>query len=121
MMRGTRAKFDFLECGSCGTVQLMASDLDMSAYYDNSVYGSFSPQNRSSLKTSIRRIRNEYAILGRKRLLGALLNHITPLPPDFTIIKEYATTTSKILDVGCGAGAYIRDLADIGFSNVVGY
>jgi 2-polyprenyl-3-methyl-5-hydroxy-6-metoxy-1,4-benzoquinol methylase len=45
---------------------------------------------------------------------------MAPLPKDYTITGQYAKVDSSILDVGCGVGAYIDDLAGAGFQNVRG-
>lgn len=120
MLGGSRVKFDYLECASCGCLQLMNIPDAMSDYYDNSSYGSFSHVSRSYIKRKIRMIRNKYLILGKARILGFLINKFAPLPVDYSIIKYYAKIDSKILDVGCGKGAYLNDLAEVGFSNVSG-
>lgn len=93
---------------------------DMADYYSNSSYGSFISPGKPSFKKRIRTIRNKYAIWGEGGLLGYLLNQMVPLTTDYCVIKDYAKADSKILDVGCGAGAYINDLSDIGFLNVSG-
>jgi 2-polyprenyl-3-methyl-5-hydroxy-6-metoxy-1,4-benzoquinol methylase len=120
MLRGSRNEFDYLECTVCGCLQLMNIPEAMTGYYDNSSYGSFMHVGRSYIKKKIRAVRNRYSILSKGGVLGFLVNKIAPLPVDYSIIKHHAKIDSKILDVGCGGGAYINDLAEIGFSNVSG-
>lgn len=120
MMQGTRVEFEYMECSACGCVQIINVPVDMADYYSNSSYGSFISPDKPSLKKRIRTIRNKYAIWGEGGVLGYLLNQMVPLTADYCVIKNYAKVNSKILDVGCGAGAYINDLSDIGFLNVSG-
>lgn len=120
MMQGTRVEFEYLECSACGCVQIINVPANMTSYYANSSYGSFVSVGKTEIKKQIRIIRNRYAIFGIGGVLGYLLNKMVPLTADYRIIKDYAKADSKILDVGCGAGAYINDLSDIGFRNVSG-
>lgn len=120
MMQGTRAEFQYMECSICACIQIMNVPTDMSDYYSNLSYGSFISPGKPSFKKRIRTIRNKYAIWGKGGVLGYFLNQMVPLTADYCVIKDYAKVDSKILDVGCGAGAYINDLCDIGFLNVSG-
>ncbi len=120
MMQGTREEFEYMECSACSCVQIVNVPADMTDYYSNSSYGSFISPSKLSFKKRIRTIRNKYAILGQGGVLGYLLNQMVPLTTDYCVIKNYAKVDSKILDVGCGAGAYINDLSDMGFLNVAG-
>lgn len=120
MLRGFRTEFDFMECAACGTVQLLHVPQDMGAYYENNSYGSFAVAERSAIKKRLRIMRNRQALLGKGGPLGVILNKLMPATVDYYVIKDYADVSAKILDVGCGAGAYLNDLADAGFSNVSG-
>lgn len=117
MLRGTREQFNYLECSVCRSVQLLDVPEDMSNYYDNQSYGSFADVKRSAFIDFMRRQRNRYAIRHQGGLLGKVLSGMQPLPLDFTIVGGYASDASKILDVGCGAGSYVRDLISVGFVN----
>ena len=120
MLRGTRDVFQYMECGRCKCIQIVKPPADMSSYYDNSYYGSFSNQKKNLFVEWLRETRDRYSIRRNTSFIGKILSWIRPLTPDFTIIGEYATITSKILDVGCGSGAYIRNLRRIGFKNATG-
>ncbi|MDE2030003.1 MAG: class I SAM-dependent methyltransferase [Alphaproteobacteria bacterium] len=120
MLRGTRRSFDYRECSSCGCVQLVAIPSDIADYYANDSYGSFSTPACNGLKKRARIARNKFSLLRRGGLAARVLNRLAPLPPDCRIVGDYARLDSKILDIGCGRGAYINDLADIGFKDVSG-
>jgi 2-polyprenyl-3-methyl-5-hydroxy-6-metoxy-1,4-benzoquinol methylase len=120
MLQGSREAFQYIECASCKCVQIINPPDNMINYYDNNSYGSFSKPNLGLAKNAIRRIRNAYAIRNTGGLIGNLISKMKPLPRDFTIIGDYATTSSQILDVGCGIGSYIKDLREIGFKNATG-
>lgn len=120
MLTGTRTEFPYMECASCGSLQLTSVPEDMSKYYGNTEYGSFSVSRHSRLKAALRKIRNKSVILKQSNILGKIISHYWPLGYDFTIIGEYADIDTTILDVGCGIGWYISDLRSIGFNNVSG-
>lgn len=120
MLRGTRDVFKYMECGTCKCVQIINPPVDMTAYYDNHFYGSFSNQRKNRITELMRRIRNRYAIRKQGDLIGMVFSKIKPLPRYFTIVGEHATAASRILDVGCGAGSYVSNLREIGFENATG-
>jgi 2-polyprenyl-3-methyl-5-hydroxy-6-metoxy-1,4-benzoquinol methylase len=120
MLKGTRAVFQYMECGACRCLQIISPPEDMSGYYDNHSYGSFLKHRKFFFKDWIRRVRNRYSIRRIGGLAGLFLSTVKPIPRDFTIVGEYATTASRILDVGCGAGSYVNDLREIGFKNAAG-
>lgn len=120
MLKGSRNIHDYLECSSCGSLQLVDPPETMSPYYDNSSYESFVPKQPGYLKTLARRTRNRYAILNKGGVIAKILSWHRPLTFDFTVINHYSAATTKILDVGCGFGWYINDLSDIGFTDVSG-
>ena len=120
MLGGSRDSFDYLECSECGSLSLLEVPSDMSIYYGNSHYGSFSESKSSYFKKIFRVSRNKYAFLRKGGLLGRFLNWLRPLTYEFTCIAEHQGLDAKILDVGCGAGWYINWLHEIGFTNVNG-
>ena len=120
MLVGSRDSFDYLECSECGSLSLLEVPSDMSAYYGNEHYGSFSDTKSSYLKNFFRVSRNKYAFLRKGGLIGQFLNWLRPLTYDHTCIANYCELDDKILDVGCGAGWYINWLHEIGYTNVNG-
>lgn len=114
--------FHYLRCSKCGTLQLMDDVADIGAYYPKS-YPAF--RTRESIHTSI------IEKVQKKILLSLLLNleipqknrdmildtkneHLNPL------VGTHLKRTSSLLDVGCGAGNWIRNLREEGFTNLTG-
>lgn len=120
MLQGTRKAFQYMECFSCKCVQIIDAPDNMNDYYNNDSYGSFTESNNHFFKKMIRRFRNGAAIRKSGGLIGRIISTIKPLPLDFTIVGEYATAESRVLDVGCGIGSYVKDLREIGFKSTTG-
>jgi 2-polyprenyl-3-methyl-5-hydroxy-6-metoxy-1,4-benzoquinol methylase len=112
--------FFYFECSECGCLQIKDIPDDLSKYYPSHYY-SF---NGSKWKNPILRLaliaRNKAAIF-KRGVVGQLLNiMISPsvISPAFLRIaakKELALDT-RILDVGCGTGILLQQLAEIGFT-----
>jgi SAM-dependent methyltransferase len=129
MMFGFKDEFTYYECASCGCIQLQNPPEDMGRYY---------PPGYMSLKelappivhpkSRIRRWffdkRNEALFLGKRglwsvlTLMGARYD-LKPIPSYLQKCMRRGIT-SRILDVGCGQGELLRDLAGLGFHRLVG-
>ena len=120
MLGGSRDSFEYMECSACGSLSLLDVPSDMSIYYGNSHYGSFSDTKVPYFKKYFRVARNKHAILRSGGMFGRVFNWLRPLTYEHTCIGSYCELDSKILDVGCGAGWYINALHEIGFTNVSG-
>lgn len=120
MLGGSRESFKYLECSECGSLSLLEVPSDMSLYYGNAHYGSFSDTKPSKIKEFFRISRNKYAFLRKSTLIGRFLNWLKPLTYEYTCISNYCRLDEKILDLGCGAGWYINWLHEIGYTNVNG-
>jgi SAM-dependent methyltransferase len=140
MFLGTRDPFTYIECASCGTVQIQDVP-DLHPYYSGEYY-SFQPINESErtpgiLKNSIRsvgaalrrRAADYYG--GRRSIVNSFIFrqiskhavHLLVGFPDY--LKETAVDlligpTSKVLDVGSGAGQTLVNLSHFGFRDLLG-
>ncbi|QGW29725.1 methyltransferase domain-containing protein [Phnomibacter ginsenosidimutans] len=124
MMRGTRAVFDYAVCENCGSLQLLDEPADMSAYYcqgyystNHAVEGLFQPAWKAWLK----QYRDAYWITGK----GWLGKHIHQRMPNKSIelanLRHLELTSStRILDVGCGTGTIPYVLYNAGFKQITG-
>jgi len=123
MMLGLRTKFTYLECSSCGCLQLADPPEDLAKYYQSSYHSFQGPKSASGLtahvKQSFRRLRNK-AVLRGPSALRQILSQSLPYPQIAALGFMRPCLDSRILDVGCGAGAFLLDLYGAGFANVLG-
>jgi SAM-dependent methyltransferase len=127
MMNGTREEFDYVECSSCGTVQI-AEVPDLARFYPEDYYSLAVQPTSNITRTRIRRfaaprIADHY--LGRGSILGRLAARRTNwvggfFPPALRDPILKLSKDSKILDFGCGSGQLLRDLACFGFTDLTG-
>jgi 2-polyprenyl-3-methyl-5-hydroxy-6-metoxy-1,4-benzoquinol methylase len=119
MMLGLRDTFEYLECAQCGCLQLATPPADWSRYYPSNYY-SYAVPSEGPLKRLMKRARARHA-MGRRSLLGALLNLKWGAPP-FTkwIAPLGIRTDASILDVGSGSGHLLREMSNAGFTNLTG-
>ncbi len=121
MMFGTRDTFAYFECETCGTVQIATVPDDLSKYYPKTYYSYHAtPVIDSALKRFLKKERAKYVLTGNG-LIGQLIQRVTGVPDILKWVKSAALTTdSKILDVGCGAGAFLVELQQLGFKHLQG-
>ena len=121
MMFGFRDRFDYFLCGECGCLQIAVVPADLGRYYPPGYY-SYAPPDPApaTLKNRLRRLRNAHHH-GRRSLLGAMLVRVAGPAPSLPWMKHTAVTaSSRILDVGCGAGRLLATLHDLGFADLTG-
>jgi SAM-dependent methyltransferase len=117
MMFGLGGAFRYLECGSCGCLQLLDVPEDMSKFYPGG-YGGF--ETHVAWKARILASRAAYAF-GRPNVLGFALSQIYgPYEAMPSVRRAGLPADARILDVGCGSGVLIRDLRALGFKHVSG-
>jgi SAM-dependent methyltransferase len=123
MMFGTREKFTYLECAGCGCLQLLNPPGDMAPYYPSGYY-SFKAERKPSngvavLKRYLRSARNRGYLL-RLPSVSAAIDRILPYPSFRAFADAEPALDSRILDVGCGAGHLLKDIASLGFRRILG-
>jgi len=116
MMLGLRKMFPYFKCHDCGCLQLNDIPADMSEFYPADYY-CYSLEGKSSLRRSLRKIRDKYVVSG-VGFIGKILYMI--LPDETLRMYSGVSRESRILDVGCGSGNQIRRLKDTGFKNLSG-
>ncbi len=137
MLLGTKAEFEYIECGKCGTLQIRKIPDNMSEYYPH-YYGNFQiappiPQNR--LLRILSFVKNKQVIFPmRANLLGRSLvelskfkkiekyfNYFVPTFDYIDFLNDCnISLDSQILDVGCGSGAALKILQFLGFKHLYG-
>ncbi|TMB89405.1 MAG: class I SAM-dependent methyltransferase [Chloroflexi bacterium] len=120
MMFGTRDKFTYLECASCGCLELLNPPADLSRYYPRNYYsmakGKVDLWLRYLLCPSITRY-----WLGRVSPIGYLLGRNRRRLPVLDWLERHGIRRgSSLLDVGSGAGGLLFFLRGLGFNRLVG-
>ena len=104
MMFGFRDEFRYIECASCGCLQISEVPPNLAKYYPDDYY-SYSPRkNRSPgwLQTSLKRCRAGYQLKDQGGI-RRVLSFIDPPREYFGWLRRAGVGfQSRILDVGCG-------------------
>ncbi len=113
--------FDYQLCGSCGSLQLLHPPADFSKYYPNEDYYSFTDGINRKKPGWLRKIKTQYLLYGKKKLLGSLLS-IGYKRPDYSdwMLHTGVKLNDPILDVGCGGGMLLGKLYRMGFTSLTG-
>lgn len=117
MFSGTE-KFDYFECGNCGTLQISEIPEDMSKYYPANYYSL-----QSNLKFSQKLINKFRDLIFYYNFPKSLAEKWSVKIPNLALeafLKIKPAKSLKILDVGCGEGKFLKSLYGLGFKNILG-
>jgi SAM-dependent methyltransferase len=117
MMFGLRDKFEYLECGNCGCVQLLNLPADMAKYYPPNYY---SFQRHGWVMTRVRRRWAAYACGANSAIGWFVTELICPNNAMTSVHRLGLPKSGKVLDVGCGSGKLLQDLYYFGYTNASG-
>lgn len=128
MMYGLREIFDYHECKACGCVQISAYPDNIARFYPADYY-SFAPPAEAPAPTGL-------AAQAKVAIRTLLLRSHAVRQWQFNRVSRQAWVArapflslyagilpnpdARILDVGCGDGALVRALRDLGYRNAVG-
>ncbi len=122
MLHGMGDAFDYFECAACGCVQIAAIPADLSRFYPGD-YFSFRSQHalaRNAVRRFVdpRRVRRQF---GRPNTLGAIAEAVSR-PFDYVRwVKDAGLgPDARVLDIGCGAGKTLINMALGGFPSPTG-
>lgn len=119
MLLGTREPFLYFQCGGCGCLQIADIPADLERFYPANHYSYSGIPAVGPLRQWLANTRSRYALSGRPAI-GALLYAWRPFPKMRLLRRLGLMPTSRILDVGCGAGAFLHLFADMGFRKLLG-
>jgi SAM-dependent methyltransferase len=142
MFAGTRDEFDYVECASCGTLQIREVP-DLRPYYSGDYYSLRPPERAAGAGLKRRAARRATSFIrgrvadyycGRRRAFGGLRSPLGRLLasgagrvvagfPDYlksTRLDLRLGPGSGILDVGSGSGGTLVALSHFGFRDLVG-
>ncbi len=122
MMFGTREEFQYFECAACRSVQLseLLPSERIAGYYPADYY-SFHKKasDRGAAKLWLYRRRTAH-MLGRSDVMGRWFTRMKPDPRLAILAAAGLRYDHRVLDVGCGSGYLLNELAAGGLSNLVG-
>lgn len=129
MMYGLKDEFEYLECQSCGCLQLLAFPENIAKYYPEDFYAYKQQPGKqyqppTLLRRMLRRARAKYLLTGTG-VLGKIIHHFTGdyfgNSYDWRWFRETGVSLdAAILDIGCGSGKLLRAMEESGFSRLSG-
>lgn len=119
-MFGYRDKFNYFQCSNCDCLQIADIPSNMSKYYPSNYYSFASIKKTSNpIINFIKKLRDNYAIFN-KGMIGKLLYNKFPNIKLPNLVNLYLTKKMRILDVGCGSGTLLYNIARTGFNHLLG-
>ena len=120
MMFGTGDRFTYLECASCGCLELLSPPVDLSAYYPSNYYSKARGQGEMWLRFLVSPSISRYW-LGRMSPVGYVLGRGRQRPPVLEWLGRHGVQKgAQLLDVGSGAGQLLLFLRGMGFGRLLG-
>ena len=124
MMIGLHERFRYCECSGCGCLRLMEPPADLSRYYPSEYYSYDREAIREAYSTRLKRALRKLRVLSvleRPLTQRKISNFFRPAPKQIECLKGLGISRDDfILDVGCGVGAIVNELANAGFKHVKG-
>lgn len=120
MMLGLRDRFEYLECGACGALQIRDIPADLSRYYAPPYYSFQRPSPTTTPRRWLRRRLAHHALDGFDPI-GATVARVSG---DAAILRGIRDAglgrDARVLDVGAGSGQTLFTFHDYGFRHLLG-
>lgn len=122
MMFGSSEEFEYLECGTCGCLQLLSIPEDISKYYpaNYNAYEKVRKINDLKFKRFLKLVLTEYCLFSKNKMIGYILSKFFSCGFLDKIKDIDLNLNSEILDVGSGNGYRLIGLIRHGFTNITG-
>lgn len=121
MMFGYKDEFKYFECANCACFQIDEIPDNMDKYYPDDYY-SFNQGVQEPLKLSyFKQLQYDHLSGYKQSVLGAMAS-FKYNPKIYHWFKNMGVENKsvKILDIGCGNGKLIKQLHQVGFTNLTG-
>ena len=122
MMFGSREPFPYLECTSCGSLQIQTIPTDLARHYPPNYLGP-GESVAGSARIFLRRQRTAYLLSGRNPI-GWVANRLKKddLRPHLLSLRHVSSLGKErtILDIGCGPGHLLHRLQEVGYRQLAG-
>ncbi|MCX8523560.1 class I SAM-dependent methyltransferase [Chryseobacterium formosus] len=115
MMFGFHDEFIYFKCSLCGCLQINQPPADLAKYYPIDQYYSFQSQPKKNWKTTVKNILFQ---LYYRRILP--YNFFYQKESNLLSVLRDMDFQSPILDVGCGNGNFLQQMATWGYRNLTG-
>jgi SAM-dependent methyltransferase len=120
MMLGLRHRFEYLECGRCGALQIRDIPADLGRYYAPPYYTFRPVRPEPPAKRWLKRRLADYALGGRDPV-GALVARLRGVPEILRgICAAGLDRAARVLDVGAGGGHTLVTFHAWGFRHLLG-
>ncbi len=119
MLLGSGESFEYIECASCGCLQIKEIPNNLSKYYPHNYYSYNIKKNpkKKPVRTLLRRQRSRYCLYGKNTLRWVKSSKYG----SFNWFKKTNINfDSAILDVGCGNGKLLNRMQRDGFRDLTG-
>jgi len=121
---GTLEKFQYFQCSSCECIQIADIPSDPGKYYPKN-YFAFDPKNGDTYLQKdlgfFKRTQTDYLIFGRQPVLGRLFTIGYPVHRLIQWLRNMRLNKdAAVLDIGCGTGTYLKQMYQMGYSDLTG-
>lgn len=120
MMFGMGEYFEYFLCSECGCLQIAEIPVDLARYYPAEYYSFAVPRPLNPINRYLKKIRVATILGGGNPLGRALFRKFSQNKLLEWARRASARQDSAILDVGCGGGALLMQMYNLGFSNLTG-